>query len=93
MEHEPVQVGGDDETIDSYCALCAARANVDGAVVRAGVERITVVVDIQRPRVGPHAVSRAKALVCFIGGHITIGEGASHEEAIVNALAVKGVAL
>lgn len=88
-----VQVGGDDDTQPggAPCPVCVARAGLESAAVRAGVERITTVSDIVRPRTGGAAVERAKALVCIAGGTIVQGEGASREDAIANALEQAGV--
>jgi hypothetical protein len=86
-----VQVGGDDDTINRLCALCAARANVDAALVRAGVEMVTVVARYTRTRFGTAAVERAKAILTFPAGSTQVGEGHSREEAIVNALELAGL--
>lgn len=88
-----VQVGGEDDTLSEHCPLCAARANVDAALVRSGVQRVTLVVEYQRPRFGASALERAKAFISLIGGKIAQGEGGSREEAIVNALESAGMGL
>lgn len=88
-----VQVGGDDDTQNRHCALCSARASVDAAIVRLGVERITLVVEYRRPRFGTAALERAKAIINLLGGKLAQGEGSSREEAIVNALESVGVGL
>jgi len=88
-----VQVGGDDDTQNKHCPLCAARAGVEAALVRSGVERITLVVEYRRPRFGTSALERAKAFINLLGGRLAQGEGSSREEAIVNALESVGVGL
>ncbi|MBX3205097.1 MAG: hypothetical protein KF764_08505 [Labilithrix sp.] len=89
-----VQVGGDDDTQPGeHCLVCAARAQLEGAAVRAGVERITTVSSFERPRAGggTSALERAKAMVCLPGGVIATGDGSSREEAIAAALEQAGV--
>jgi hypothetical protein len=87
------QVGGDDDTQDRPCALCAARAHVDTALVRAGAERITLVVEYSRALVGRGVTESAKAFVSLGGDKIVRGDGHSREEALVNALEHAGVSL
>lgn len=87
---ESVHNSGDEDTIDEHCALCAARANVDAALVRSGAERVTIVSSYVRTRIGPVALERSKAIVCLVGGGLFKGEGHSREEAIFNALESAG---
>lgn len=86
-----IQVGGDDATIASACVMCSARARVYGRVVRAGVVRMTIVTNLHRPAVGPHAVQTSRALLAFADeDDFATGVGASMEEAIVEALDASG---
>lgn len=82
---KPVQVGGDADTVDRYCSLCAARSSVDARVVRAGVTSMTVLVNLDRPSVGPHAVQRSRVLLETAAARAA-GAGSSIEEAVVDAL-------
>lgn len=82
---EHVQVGGDADTVDRYCPLCAAREGVEARIVRAGVERITLVVTYERPSIGPYALQRTVADLTA-GRRKAGGRGSSIEEAIVLAL-------
>ena len=90
MADERVQVGGDEDTVDRFCALCQARQRVESELVRAGVTRATIVLGYQRPKVGPHAVQTATALLAFPDGDIQRGEGSCLEEALVDALERSG---
>lgn len=87
-----LNVDGEADTLNVHCPLCAARAHVDATLVRAGVERVTIVVEYLRTRVGPAAMERARVILSLPAGLVK-GEGHSREEAIVNALLAAGVSL
>lgn len=83
---------GDDDTEPSIrCLQCAARANLESAAMRAGVERITTVSEYRRPPISRCAVESTKALLCLPGGVIARGDGHSREDAIASALEQAGV--
>jgi len=88
MEHD-----ASEPTVEAGCARCAARARIDAACVRSGVERITIVIKFVRVPVGPYAVQQVAALMSSADGSIVRGDGACHEEAIADALARRGVSL
>lgn len=94
-----VQVGGDDDTHVSYCLMCGVRGAVDEAIVRAGVERLTLVVEYVRTGrlkggiaiVNGAAVEQARCHLALHGGRILHGVGSAREDAIVDALFKGGV--
>jgi hypothetical protein len=89
-----VQIGGDADTdvsSSSGCLFCGVRAAVDQTLVRIGVERLTMVVEYVRARVGPATVERARCHLSLGDGRILHGEGAAREDAILDALCSGGV--
>lgn len=86
-------VGGDDDTLPGLCALCSARSSVEIALVRAGVERITIVTDYKRTEKGKPPHETSKVILCLAGGVFARGDGGSREEAILRALEDAGVTL
>lgn len=88
----PAETEGDDEALNEPCALCAARESVDAAVVRSGVDQITIVCTYTRAPLETAAVESTKALIVR-GGLITRGHGGSREDAIVDALQNAGIDL
>lgn len=90
-----VQIGADDDTQPGvHCALCAARANVDAAIIRAGASQVTIVITYKRTPFASTVVESSKALITF-GDHrgTVMGRGGAHEEAIVDALTQGGVSV
>ena len=90
------EVRGDEDTSPGTtptCALCAARSSVDAALVRSGVQQVTLVAKYTRVRFGDAAVETAKVWITFADGRIGQGEGHSREDAIVAALEHVGVSL
>lgn len=90
-----VQVGGEDDTIETMrCALCALRARLDEALVRAGVVRVTLVANYERPRHGIAVFERTTVHLAFGDGReLAVGDGHSRDDAIAAALASIGVSL
>lgn len=90
----PDQVGGEEDTLERFCGLCALRAKLDAALVRAGVTRITLVANYDRTRFGNAVVERVKAHLALDGDRgVVAGDGNSRDDALAAALEHAGVTL
>jgi hypothetical protein len=81
---EPLVQGDADTQPGVRCAHCQARAELDAAVVRAGVIQITTVSTYKR--VPFSCVEQSKAMATRADGRVGSGAGHSREEAIEHAL-------